>query len=790
MIGSFECYRLLRSSSAASPITLYASGVLQVEQVDTYPNHVEITTSFSATGTVWCIVQNKETPEPQENTVKDHGVEASVTANVEAILVSKSLNSNTEYNIYCYAETNTETPMTNSIASTKKTVQTQDVTNAPFMFIDNIDAASYALTISVLASEPGKAFCLINNMNTPVPSYYTLIHTGKTNTISSTYESTSMYFDNLNSETSYNVYCIFESTSGIYQRGSLDKIMKIGKTAEAPTSVGVLVLQIVLCVLLVCMSGMFSGLNLGLMGLDVNSLKMISESNVNEIVGTDINDNEVKEMMKQKEYAKVVGPVRQQGNLLLVTLLVGNVMVNSLISILSADFTSGVWGFIISTVFITTFGEIVPQAVCSRYGLLFGAKTIWYTKFLIYLLWIICKPISMLLDCVLGEEIGNIYNRWQLYSMFELYKGKNKFGEETISTIQGALSMDTAKISVASTPIDQVYMLAYSQILDQNTCLEIFTKGYSRIPIYKDTRSNIVGILYVKDLILVDPHEKLPISTLLQLFNRPFISLDENTNIATALKEMTNHYVGMCILTKIIEVPGKDNDIVIDGIVTMEDLIEKVLMMDLNDETDAPAMDIITKSNKTIEHFFDTMQIANIDKDLLTIIETFLHNAIRRSGYEVDQMTVEQLIKKGELKRIQASNIPLYTYNEHCDFCTILLEGLVECEIGKDKILSEKSRFTVLGFRALIESNYIKGYVKDALVLIIPKSVADGLSLSTRLTEYTGEVIAAIPRSTTTHFRKGSLTNSVATQTQSIVPTTDVHIDIKPFDVDISNQKN
>ena len=92
---------------------------------------------------------------------------------------------------------------------------------------------------------------------------------------------------------------------------------------------------------------------------------------------------------------------------------------------------------------------------------------------------------------------------------------------------------------------------------------------------------------------------------------------------------------------------------------------------------------------------------------LIEMIETFLHNAIRHHGYEVDSESVVQLIKCGELKKIPTNGEDLYTYQKPSDCCTMLLEGLVECEIGKEKIITEKSRFSVFGFLALIEDNYM-----------------------------------------------------------------------------------
>ena len=96
--------------------------------------------------------------------------------------------------------------------------------------------------------------------------------------------------------------------------------------------------------------------------------------------------------------------------------------------------SSGTVGFIISTCLITAFGEVIPQAYGSRHGLEFGAKTTSIVKVIMAILYIICKPVSMILDYALGDELGNVYNRYQLYTMFELYKEHSDFKKDTIST--------------------------------------------------------------------------------------------------------------------------------------------------------------------------------------------------------------------------------------------------------------------------------------------------------------------------------------------------------------------
>ena len=114
-------------------------------------------------------------------------------------------------------------------------------------------------------------------------------------------------------------------------------------------------------IVLVAFSGLFSGLNLGLMSFSAEDLKII-------IKGSGDPDERV--------WAQKILPLRDRGNLLLCTLLLGNTLVNAVIAILLADIASGTVGALVTTALIVVFGEIIPQSVCSRYALRIGAMSV------------------------------------------------------------------------------------------------------------------------------------------------------------------------------------------------------------------------------------------------------------------------------------------------------------------------------------------------------------------------------------------------------------------------------
>ncbi|CAE7663051.1 CNNM2, partial [Symbiodinium microadriaticum] len=141
-----------------------------------------------------------------------------------------------------------------------------------------------------------------------------------------------------------------------------------------------------------------------------------------------------------KKAAKAIYPIRLKGNWLLCTLLLGNVATNALLSIIMADMTSGLVGFLSSTIMIVIFGEIIPQATCSRYALQIGQKSLPIVKVFMALLLIVAYPLSLVLDYILGEEVGTVHTRTELLTMLKIHERHEQLDKDTVDVMSGAIT--------------------------------------------------------------------------------------------------------------------------------------------------------------------------------------------------------------------------------------------------------------------------------------------------------------------------------------------------------------
>ena len=169
--------------------------------------------------------------------------------------------------------------------------------------------------------------------------------------------------------------------------------------------------------------------------------------------------------------------MRKDSNFLLTTILWGNVGINVLLTLLSDSVMAGVISFAFSTVLITFFGEIIPQAYFSRNALRMATLLSPVLKFYQILLFPVAKPTALMLDAWLGKESVQFFAEKNIISFIK------KHIEETESEIDivegiGAINFLT---------LDDLMVVQEGENITKESIIQLKTEhGKVIFPLFKD----------------------------------------------------------------------------------------------------------------------------------------------------------------------------------------------------------------------------------------------------------------------------------------------------------------
>ncbi|KAL2774270.1 metal transporter CNNM3 isoform 1 precursor, partial [Daubentonia madagascariensis] len=394
-------------------------------------------------------------------------------------------------------------------------------------------------------------------------------------------------------------------------------------------------------------------------------------------------------------------------------------------------------------------GEVVPAAVSGRWALALAPSALSLSRLAVLLTLPVALPVGQLLE--LAARPGRLRER-----VLDLARGG---GDPYSDLSKGVLRCRT--VEDVLTPLEDCFMLDARAVLDFGVLASIMQSGYTRIPVYEEERSNIVDMLYLKDLAFVDPEDCTPLSTITRFYNHPLHFVFNDTKLDAVLEEFKRGKSHLAIVQKVNNEGEGDPFYEVLGLVTLEDVIEEIIKSEILDESEDYRDGVVRKKPASLiaplkrKEEFSLFKVSDdeykvkISPQLLLATQRFLSREVDvfsplRISEKVllhllKHPSVNQEVKFDESNRLAAHHY-LYQRSQPVDYFILILQGRVEVEIGKEGLKFENGAFTYYGVSALTVPSSVHQSPVSSLQPIrhdLQPEPADGTRSSAYCPDYT-----------------------------------------------------
>ena len=265
---------------------------------------------------------------------------------------------------------------------------------------------------------------------------------------------------------------------------------------------------------------------------------------------------------------------------LIATILVGNSLVNTTIAVIATYIVTKFFGAgkgllittVLTTIIIVIFGELTPKIFATNHpeGVAFSSRHI--MSFLIF----IFKPVTGFLTMVSNGLIklfgGNPHHRSPLVTeeeikmMIQIGKEEGFYGDNERKMLERIFHFDEIEVREVMTPLTELTAVSVDT-QEQELERVLLEEGHNRIPVFKENKNNIVGIIYVRDILYLFKNSSL--IHIHDLMSAPFF-IEPRKKVAELLKEFQRKKIQIAIVRD----PKTEKAL---GLVTLEDLLEEIV---------------------------------------------------------------------------------------------------------------------------------------------------------------------------------------------------------------------
>ena len=336
--------------------------------------------------------------------------------------------------------------------------------------------------------------------------------------------------------------------------------------------------QIAILVILIILSAFFSGIETALM-----SLNMIK---VNSLV------------KQKKKGSEALHRIKQNPNKLIITILIGNNLVNIGAASFATVVFTGLFGSSgvgiatgVMTFLILVFGEITPKTFASQNSeriSLIVARPIELLSMILSPVVKVFVVISKIMSKLLGSKKEVQLSEEELKTIVTMGRDEGILNKEAAEMMQNVLEFKGTKVTDVMTPDANIEMINGQEKLKDVINFVVKTP-YSRYPVYIENKDKIIGILDVDDVLKYAKNKRLDVKV--KNIVRKAYFVPESKEIDDLLSELGGKKMPLAI---IVNEYGH-----VSGIVTVEDILEEIVG-DIFDKSKRQSIYIKKVSDKLI----------------------------------------------------------------------------------------------------------------------------------------------------------------------------------------------
>ncbi|MFH1781809.1 MAG: hemolysin family protein [Patescibacteria group bacterium] len=405
-------------------------------------------------------------------------------------------------------------------------------------------------------------------------------------------------------------------------------------------------LEIISLVILIVLSGFFSGIEIAFFSL--------RESRINVL------------LTKKVRSAHLIKKLKDNPEKLLITILIGNNLVNigaaSLATVLATEILGSIGAGVatgVMTFLILLFGEIIPKIISQKHPVGVAIRTATLINIIQYLFW----PISFILGVfaklankIFGGDGEEMVDEEEVKAMVHLGAksgGLEKGEEDLINRVFLFNDITAEDVMVVK---DEMVLLNVDQPLEN--ILEIIEQsGFSRFPVYQGRPGNIIGTLHAKEILdALSQQKKKDIFKIdiKKLLTKPYF-IPASKKIDDLLHGFQEKRIHIAV---VVDEHGN-----VEGLVTLEDLIEELVgeILDESDVTESlikriDKRTIIADANTTIDHinrFFNVNLPGDEEHHSIAGLVLEEIGDIPKKGDEIEINRIKIIVEEAEDTRIK-----------------------------------------------------------------------------------------------------------------------------------------